>query len=70
MRRSYRDAVMQYIVTECDNCGERFETEDVSWAEHREEAKESGFICKKVDDRWMHFCSEECYYEYLGGNKI
>lgn len=30
-----------------------------------DEAKESGWIIKNIDDEWMHFSSVKCYADYL-----
>ena len=34
------------------------------------EAREFGWIIKKIDDEWNHYCDQDCYEKDIGGAKL
>ena len=57
-----------YVEYTCDGVGcqseERFDLEDdgwVDWGYFNTELKEQGWITRKIDGDWMHFCSRTCW---------
>ena len=45
---------------ECDNCGSGVEIECSDFSDGIREAKNKGWIMKKVDGDYEHYCCKEC----------
>lgn len=47
----------------CDFC-EAENSYDGSFQECIDQIKEDGWLIRKIEDEWVHFCSKECYENY------
>lgn len=55
------------IVFECDHCGEILEPELKNFNEAQTNAREEGWIARKVGNEWYNFDTEECYKAFIKG---
>lgn len=44
----------------CDNCLDTITVQGRDWREATKEIKEEGWIVKKIDDDFVHYCSQGC----------
>ena len=64
------------VVYECDNCHRKLtipfsdEEEAKDYAAERKLLKDEGWITTKVNDRFVHTCSEDCRNAYIRKNTI
>lgn len=50
------------LLLECDGCSNYLYNNDLkTFKEVSDFGKENGWICRKINDQWFNFCSEECY---------
>ena len=40
----------------CDNCGNGFEAE--SWEDAQDQMKQEGWVTRKAQDKWLHYCGD------------
>jgi len=48
----------------CDMCGSN-DIYDPAFKVALQEAKDDGWIIRKIDGDWRHFCDIECHKEYI-----
>lgn len=56
--RSYGD-----IEFECDGCGDGLETHTDEWADAKALLDSEGWLTRKIDGEWKHFCCRTCMEE-------
>lgn len=60
----YVDYIFENCECECDKCGYSEIIDSNDYSEINRELKSNGWIIKKIDERWLEFCSEECFEKY------
>lgn len=54
----------QGLVLECDACSNYIADDAVkSFKDMSDLGKANGWICRKINEQWYNFCSEECYQQ-------
>ena len=57
------DNLFEKMTMSCDNCPEEYTIEGI-FSECFDVAKDDGWIIKKVNNEWLHFCCKECEVKY------
>lgn len=53
----------------CDSCGKMENIDGAFWGDMIDELKSNGWVIYRYDEKWMHFCSKECYRKWLKKRK-